>query len=234
MTQPRSHPVPAPAGIDGRWVGDRLTLTAAALASEVLAELPDRLAHSRLAGRQARRLAGTVPPEDRDLLVAAALLHDIGYAPPLRNTDFHPLDGARHLAATAAPPRLAALVAHHSEARLLAEPRGLLAELKEFEREASPVSDALTYADMTAGPSGESMAVEDRLRDIEVRHRHEDAELLAARRARVPRLLAAADRVRHRLAAAGGAAERAGEDAERQPTASASPGGSEYRAQRRA
>lgn len=42
---------------------------------------------------------------DRDLLVAAAWLHDIGYAPELRDTGFHPLDGARHLEALGAPAR---------------------------------------------------------------------------------------------------------------------------------
>ena len=32
-----------------------------------------------------------------DDLVAAAWLHDIGYAPELVETGFHPLDGARYL-----------------------------------------------------------------------------------------------------------------------------------------
>ncbi len=35
-------------------------------------------------------------------LVAAAYLHDIGYAPELAITGFHPLDGARHLRVTRA------------------------------------------------------------------------------------------------------------------------------------
>ena len=34
---------------------------------------------------------------DADLLEAAAWLHDIGYAPSLVATGFHPLDGARYL-----------------------------------------------------------------------------------------------------------------------------------------
>ena len=35
----------------------------------------------------------TVPPEGVDELVASCWLHDIGYAPALRYTGFHPLDG---------------------------------------------------------------------------------------------------------------------------------------------
>ncbi len=68
-------------------------------------------------------------PEDRDLLVAAAWLHDIGYAPPIGHLRFHPVDGARFLEAQEAPERLCALVAHHSCARYEAEERGLTAEL---------------------------------------------------------------------------------------------------------
>ena len=60
------------------------------------------------------------------LLVAAAWLHDIGYAPTLAATVFHPLDGARHLRALGHE-RLARLVAYHSSARWEAEALGRLA-----------------------------------------------------------------------------------------------------------
>jgi HD superfamily phosphodiesterase len=63
---------------------------------------------------RATELARTVDKADRDLLVAAAWVHDIGYAPPLAVTGFHPLDGARHLDRSGFLARLAALVAHHS------------------------------------------------------------------------------------------------------------------------
>ena len=185
------------------WAGNRLVPDARALVACLLAALPDRLAHSRQAGSQARQIAAAVPPEDRDLHIAAALLHDIGYAPALVQTGFHPIDGARHLAMSGAPYRLVGLVAHHSEARLLAEPAGVRTQLSAFEREDSPVTDALSYADMTAGPTGAPMTIEDRLRDIEARHRDDDPALLAARLLREPRLLAAADRVRRRLGRAG-------------------------------
>ncbi|MEU5430196.1 HD domain-containing protein [Streptomyces olivoreticuli] len=44
--------------------------------------------------------ARTIAPllgEDAELLEAAAVLHDVGYAPDLAQTGFHSLDGARYL-----------------------------------------------------------------------------------------------------------------------------------------
>jgi hypothetical protein len=169
-----------------RWSPDY----AHALTLHLLRGLPDRAAHSRLAGLQAERVRLTVPVADADLLVSAALLHDIGYAPALRQTGFHPIDGANFLLRLGAPTRLAALVAHHSESRLLASAHGL--------REEGPITDALAYADMTAGPRGAPMTVRDRLADIAARHAHEDPELVSARQARVPLLLAATQRVQLR------------------------------------
>jgi HD superfamily phosphodiesterase len=58
---------------------------------------PGRLAHSQGVARRAQFLTLTVDPQDAPLLVAATWLHDIGYAPELRDTGFHPLDGARYL-----------------------------------------------------------------------------------------------------------------------------------------
>jgi putative nucleotidyltransferase with HDIG domain len=173
------------------------------LAMVLLHAMPDRLAHSLMAGRQARRLASAVPAEERELLVAAATLHDIGYAAAVRQTGFHPIDGARFLRATGAPDRLACLVAHHSEAQLLAAAKGLLPALAEFPRECSELSDALDYADLTTGPTGTLMSVPDRLADIGRRHADEAPPLRAARARRNPFLLEAAQRVRARLTAAG-------------------------------
>src|SRR3954447_15196698 len=94
------------------------------LVTELLSMLPARRAHSLLAGRQALAVLETVPAADRDLLVSAALLHDIGYSPYLSKTGFHPLDGANYLLTLGAPERLAALVAHHSESGFLAAANG--------------------------------------------------------------------------------------------------------------
>ena len=58
--------------------------------------LPRRWAHRQGVAAQARTLE-VILGKDADLLVAAAWLHDIGYAPDLVDTGFHPLDGARYL-----------------------------------------------------------------------------------------------------------------------------------------
>jgi hypothetical protein len=141
-----------------------------------------------------------VPKGDRDLLTAAAVLHDVGYSAGLIRTGFHPLDGANYLVRIGAPVRLAALVAHHSEARLLAPALGAEGRLATFSNEESAITDALIYADMTASPAGRRVDVQDRLADIRVRHANEDAVLLAARLSREPLLLAAVERVQRRIA----------------------------------
>ena len=43
--------------------------------------------------------------ENAELLVAAAVLHDVGYAPTVALTGFHPLDDARYLAGLGASDR---------------------------------------------------------------------------------------------------------------------------------
>ncbi|MCX6466220.1 MAG: HD domain-containing protein [Pseudonocardiales bacterium] len=101
-------------------------MTAAYLANETAAlylgdALPRRWAHVQSAAADARRIAPAV--EEGELVVTAAVLHDIGYAPDLATTRFHPLDGARFLQRRSAPARLWALVAHHSCALREAELR---------------------------------------------------------------------------------------------------------------
>jgi hypothetical protein len=89
------------------------------------------------------------------------------------------------LAATGWPPRIAALVAHHSGARYAAEARVLAEQLQAFRCEQSPVSDALIYADQTVGPNGLSMNLEQRLADMLERHGPDSPNAAAhARRAR--------------------------------------------------
>ena len=58
-----------------------------------LAPLGSRWVHSRGVAQRARDIATTVDREDRAVLLAAAYLHDVGYAPELRVHGFHPLDG---------------------------------------------------------------------------------------------------------------------------------------------
>jgi hypothetical protein len=143
-----------------------------------------------------------LPDDERDLLVAAAWLHDIGYAPALVATGLHPLDGARHLEALGVDRRLCCLVANHSGAMFEAEERGHSAELAAFEREDSPVTDALIYADMTTGPAGQPLTFAARIGEILQRYPAGHPVHRAISRS-CPTLAAAVDRTARQLASAG-------------------------------
>ena len=76
--------------------------------------LPRRWAHTQGVADQAETLA-PILGADTDILIAACLLHDIGYAPDLVDSGMHQLDGARYLRDVAqADERLCRLVAYHS------------------------------------------------------------------------------------------------------------------------
>ncbi len=157
------------------------------------AELPRRWMHVQAVAARAVELGGAVA-EDRDVLVSAAWLHDIGYAPGLVDTGFHPLDGARFLRRRGFPDRVVRLVAHHTGAVVEAEERGLAGLLVgEFEREVSATADLLWYCDLTTGPDGERVAVEERLAEIRDRYGPGDVVTRFIERA-TPELLAAAAR----------------------------------------
>ncbi|AJC55128.1 metal dependent phosphohydrolase [Streptomyces sp. 769] len=141
--------------------------------------------------------------EDADLLVAAATLHDVGYAPRLAGTGFHPLDGARFLRDEhGADERLMRLVANHSFALLEAEERGLREALEaEFPLLGEPLLvDALVYCDMTTTPDGEPTTAQDRVEEIVGRYGVDSVVGRFIRRAS-PEILAAVERVEAALAA---------------------------------
>lgn len=131
--------------------------------------VPRRWRHVQAVADQAERASRACGP-DADLLVAAALLHDVGYAPALVSTGIHALDGARYLRSIDADERLCGLVAHHSSAATDAELAGLTAEIAEFEDEQTPVRDALWWADMTVGPDGDVVAFPDRMAEVRARY----------------------------------------------------------------
>jgi HD domain len=135
-------------------------------------------------------------PEDRPYLVAAAYLHDIGYAPELQRTGLHQLDGARYIRSHGAE-RLARLVAHHSEARFEIRLRGFSHEFAAYEREESWVLDALTYCDLTTGPAGQPMTLEDRIAEVE--QRYGEGEVVDALRQATPFLVDAVEWTKDRL-----------------------------------
>jgi HD domain len=156
--------------IDGRLQMPQVVAVAADLTHEILDSDPDRLAHSQAVARRAEFLTPTVEPKYAPLLVAAAWLHDIGYAPGLRDTGFHPIDGARHLQTIGWPPAICNLVAHHSGARFVARVLRLDRQLEAYPFSQDAVSDALTVADQTIGPKGQAMTVEERMSDMLKRH----------------------------------------------------------------
>ncbi|MFB9195244.1 HD domain-containing protein [Actinomadura verrucosospora] len=133
--------------------------------------LPRRWAHTQGVARQARTLA-PILGDKADLLEAAAWLHDIGYAPDLVHTGFHPLDGARYLRnAHHANEHLCQLVAHHTCALVEARERGLADALcNEFDSEPPILIEFLTYCDMTTSPTGAPISVTDRLSEIIARY----------------------------------------------------------------
>lgn len=114
-------------------------------------------------------IVGRCLPDDRDTLIAAAYLHDIGYAPALKVTGFHPLDGGRYVQKFGYE-FLARLVAHHSGARIEARRRGFENYTDEFVLVNSPLDQALTYCDLTTGPDGASVTLDERVAEINDRY----------------------------------------------------------------
>ncbi|MFF9015191.1 HD domain-containing protein [Streptomyces sp. NPDC014870] len=164
--------------------------------------LPRRWAHSQGVARRASELA-RILDRDADLLAAAAVLHDVGYAPRLAATGFHPLDGARFLRDEhGADERLVRLVANHSFALLEAEERGLREELgAEFPLLEEPLLvDALVYSDMTTTPDGCPTTAQERVAEILGRYGADSIVGRFIRRAS-PEIFASVERVEAALAA---------------------------------
>ncbi|MEV7354262.1 HD domain-containing protein [Kitasatospora sp. NPDC091276] len=170
--------------------------------AELAGPLPRRWTHSQGVSLRAVGLE-PVLGDNADLLIAAAVLHDVGYAPVLAVTGFHPLDGARFLRDVhGADERLVRLVANHSFALLEAEERGLRVVLEaEFPLlEDQRLVDALVWCDMTTTPHGEPTTAEARVAEIVGRYGAESVVGRFIRRAS-PEIFAAVARVEAALAA---------------------------------
>ncbi len=166
--------------------------------SKLAAPLPRRWRHVRSVARRARWVAKELAlPDD---LVAAAWLHDIGYAPELVDTGFHPLDGARYLRSVGTDGHVVSLVAYHSCAQIEADVRGLGSELAADFSPADPqLADALLYCDMTTGPDGDFVRPAERL--VEIRGRYgPDHEVTRFVERAASEILATAGRVEEMLA----------------------------------
>jgi hypothetical protein len=161
--------------------------------------LPRRWRHVRSVARRARWVAKQLGLSDD--LVSAAWLHDIGYAPDLVETGFHPLDGARYLRRSGLTGRVVSLVAYHSCAQIEADVRGLAAELaSEFSPADTSLADALLYCDMTTGPDGDFVRPAERL--VEIRGRYgSDHEVTQFVERAASEILTTAGRVEGMLAA---------------------------------
>nr|WP_264085134.1 HD domain-containing protein [Kibdelosporangium phytohabitans] len=168
----------------------------------LVVSLPRRWSHVQGVLDRARLAAALFEHGEGELLVAAAVLHDVGYAPDLAHSGFHPLDGARYLRKLDASERLCALVAHHSCAYREAELRGLSAELAEWADEQTPLRDALWWADMTTSPDGVTVPFERRIGEIQERYGPDDLVTFFIRQAK-PELGVAVERTEERLRAAG-------------------------------
>ena len=191
--------VPRPLSSLGRM--NTLASWAGHLAQALLQEsLPRRWAHVQGVAARARSL-DHVLGANADLLEAAGWLHDIGYAPGLAATGFHPLDGARYLRDDQhADALLCRLVAHHSCAIIEARERGL-ADVLSFEFELAPhfLSCVLTYCDMTTSPDGDLVPAGRRLAEIQRRYGPGHLVSRSIQRA-TPMILRAVEQVQDRAA----------------------------------
>jgi hypothetical protein len=160
--------------------------------------LPRRWEHVQGVADKAERVSASLALSG-DVLVSAAWLHDVGYAPELLSTGFHPLDGARYLAGVGVPERVVNLVARHSNAILEAELRGIGDLVAVFPDEGGPLRDALWYCDLTTSPDGRPVSSADRMSEIKERY---GPGTIVTRFITdgAPELLAAVERTERRLA----------------------------------
>ena len=140
------------------------------LAFKLLAEaLPRRWAHTVGVAVTAEVLAGVLAPSPAsvDDIVAAAWLHDIGYAPNLVDTGFHPVDGARYAQEQGFPSNVASLIAHHTGAVFEAHERSLHEGLAHYRFPVDVVELAiLNCADLCTGPDGKRVDPADRISEV--------------------------------------------------------------------
>jgi hypothetical protein len=169
---------------------------AAQLAETYLAGMGPRWAHVQSVGRLAATL--TASGHVSEVVSAAAWLHDLGYAPSLVRTGFHPVDGALFLQESGAPVELVGLVAHHTAARFEAEERSLSDALAALPMPGSEDLDALTLVDLVVDPSGAHTSPCRRLDEVLTRYGPDDPVHRAISRSR-PYLLESAARARRRL-----------------------------------
>lgn len=170
---------------------------AAWVSAALLGPLGNRWRHTVGVAHEAARLGAHLGVDDQHVLVTAAYLHDLGYAPSLARTGFHPLDAALALTGVV-PDRVVTLVANHSSSLAEARLRGLGEALAHFPVEHSPVADALTCADVNTGYDGARVTLADRVADVARRYGEEHVVTRALAGAR-PELAAMAVRAQRHV-----------------------------------
>lgn len=130
--------------------------------------LPRRWSHTIGVAGAAEWLARALTPEKVEPIVAAAWLHDIGYAPALAANGFHPIDGAAHITRTRPQwANVASLVAHHTGAAFEAHERGLGSLLASYPFPIDVQELAvLNTADLCTSPDGVLVDPQTRLNEI--------------------------------------------------------------------
>lgn len=179
---------------------------ATGFAESVLADrLPQRWQHSLGVLRVARRIAPGLG-DRAELLAAAAILHDVGYAPEAIDTHQHMIDGGRFLRSRGVDDRICVTVAHHTSSPWEARELGLDGALGDFVVSEPELIDAITYCDLSAGPTGNDVHPSDRLDEVLARYGKDHVVFRAVSAAR-PHLMEMCARVESRVAAAQAAAQ---------------------------
>ncbi|MFD1721369.1 HD domain-containing protein [Amnibacterium endophyticum] len=153
-------------------MGDGMVGRARLLSRELLREDPQRMAHSAGVAHVVGRTATALALPERDLLVAAAWLHDVGYASPAVRRRVHGVDDAVRAEAAGMPPLVVELVAHHSCAVLEARRAGVHDVLRRFAPPPAPLMDVLDHADAVVSKQG--LPRTSTIRLWEAVHRHQD------------------------------------------------------------
>jgi hypothetical protein len=169
-------------------------LRARVIAEQRLSSSAPRWEHVRGVAAAAELMTAGLTTIEAEAVVAAAWLHDVGYAPSVRSTGFHPLDGAAFVHAEGSPAVVVSLVAYHTGAVFEARERGLSDALAKFPEPPQLLLDVLTCADMTTGPDGSRVRAADRVSEILARYPEDNPVHRAIERS-APILLAAVARV---------------------------------------
>lgn len=182
-------------------MGSDLALRARAVAEDRLVSLPRRWAHVQGVASRAAEVTSSLGCPSAEEIVAAAWLHDVGYADSIAMSGFHPVDGARFARGEGFPESVVSLIAYHTGAEEEAAQRGLSASLAAFGAPAAEALDVVTFCDLTTSVDGALTDAHARIAEILDRYEPGDPVHRAVS-ASAPRLLASVSRVESRLAAA--------------------------------